>query len=180
MPEIAVTLRVAVALVLLAAAGAKARRLDGFRDQTLPALGVPRRARPFVAWAVVAVEGTLGIAGILGFAGAIVPAATVGLTAGFAGLSVFALATGRSLPCNCFGDADRRLGRHTLVDALALFAAAVYAWLAGAGTAGLSAPELAAAFLVLATWIILRAIPQYLRIWRDRRYMLSLLERSAA
>lgn len=125
---LALTLRFAVATVLVVAACAKARSFGAFR-QTVQALTPWRRGVSAAAGAVVAAEATLAVLLAAGVLASAVAAATLALFLGFAALSLWAARRGLRVQCSCFGRSDRELGKDTLVTSL-LLAAATLAYLA--------------------------------------------------
>jgi hypothetical protein len=144
--------RLALALVLLAAAAGKLRAPDRVAGG-LAAVGVPAALRRPLALGLAAVEAALGLLVLAGIALAPAAGAAALLGAVFAAVLLSARARGvRRLPCGCFGGARERPA--SLLAARALGLAALGA-LVAAGARGLL-PEpsgqalLAAAVAVLA------------------------------
>jgi hypothetical protein len=186
-PEAAVAavLRLAVGLVLLRAATAKVTGFAGFR-QTVAGLGVPRRIVPAAAGVFVTAEGCLALWLLSGWvAGAAAIGCLLFLT-GLALVSVYALVTGRSVPCSCFGASDRSLGGQTLLLSGPLLAAQLAYLLIGFTAGGFRAvrySELPIAFaLALILIVVVRGIavgPAFVMIVRHRRRLAAAMEAEA-
>ena len=124
---LALTLRFAVAAVLVVAALAKARDFGAFR-RTVDALTPWRQGATATAGAVVAAEATLAALLASGLLANGVAAATLVLFLGFAALSFWAVRRGLRVPCNCFGPGDRELGKDSLATSLLLAGATLAYW----------------------------------------------------
>jgi len=109
-----------LAVVLLASGGAKLGDLASFGG-TLRALGVPERHGRPAGVLVATVEAALGFALLTGSAVRAVDVAVLGLMAGFAAVTVYAVRTRPGLRCRCFGAlTESRFGPYALVRTLAL------------------------------------------------------------
>lgn len=122
MSILALTLRFALAIVLAAAALAKARSFGDF-TRTVGAIFPWRRGISAIAGGVVAAEAALAILLAAGVLPSIVAVATLALFAAFAGVSVWAARHGLHVNCNCFGRSERELGKDSLQSSLVLAAA---------------------------------------------------------
>src|SRR5256885_6346674 len=121
------TLRFAVATVLVVAALAKARNFDAFR-RTVDTLTPWRRGSTAITAAVVATEAALAVLLAAGVLASAVAAATLALFLGFVALSLWAARRGLRVPCNCFGSGDRELGKDSLAMSLLLAGAMLAYW----------------------------------------------------
>jgi len=100
--------RIALALVLLAAAAGKLRAPDR-AAAGVAAVGVPARAARPLAFGLAGLEGLLGLLVLLGVALPLTAGAAAALGVVFAGVLLFTRARGtRRLPCGCFGGARER------------------------------------------------------------------------
>jgi methylamine utilization protein MauE len=93
--------------VLLWAAASKVRLRHDLPD-VLGAYGVPRRARPVAAYALIAAETVVGVALLAQLAPELASLAALGLGALFVAAPLSALARGvKRIRCGCFGAAER-------------------------------------------------------------------------
>lgn len=183
---IAVVLRIVLGLTLLRAATAKLTARREFR-RTVEGLGVPGRISGFAASVFVAVEGGIALWMLSGQAAAAAAIVCLLFLAALVLVSVYALATGRNVPCSCFGASDRPLGGQTLLlSGLLLAAQAAYLTigLSAGGFPVVSAAELpialALALIVIAFASGVTAGPAFVTIARHRRRLASAMETEAS
>src|SRR5262245_34006054 len=112
-PGLALAARLALAVVLLAAAIGKARDFRAFAVP-LRGLGLPRQLAKAATAGLIAVEAGLGLVVWSGQARELAAVVAALLLAAFVGVAVFALASGREVACNCFGSGSARLGWATV------------------------------------------------------------------
>jgi len=103
-----------LALIFAWSGVAKLRR-PALAAMAMVDFGVLRRARPRFGWALGAAELLLATCLALGVLPRLVPIATAGLLWVFALLIARSLWSGESFPCFCFGEADSRISRLTLL-----------------------------------------------------------------
>jgi uncharacterized membrane protein YphA (DoxX/SURF4 family) len=146
--ELSTIAQIVVGLLLLVAAFAKLRRRQDFPDW-LTAYGLPARYARAAAWAVLAVEATVGFLLILGIGLPYSAYAAVALGVGF----VVALAWARlhgveRLRCGCFGASEGRT-THLLLRAGGFTALALFAAFTGSVDVSISSGTVVAVALVL-------------------------------
>jgi uncharacterized membrane protein len=163
-----------VGFVFAAAALGKLRQPRAL-ERTLRGLGMRRLVRTG-ALAALAVEGTLSLLILTSIGRLVAEIAATSVLAAMAGISLFALSSGRTVPCNCFGPSDRTLGIESLITAVALLGAQavvlIYDVMTGdAPSVSFSSVALAVVILSAALWF--RAVPALAELRRQRVAILA-------
>jgi uncharacterized membrane protein YphA (DoxX/SURF4 family) len=131
MGDIALALRLILTLTFVSAAVGKARAPRSFQ-LTLEQLGMRPVSAHVAAWFVVGCEAAVALELALGADPRLIAATTGGLLFAFVATSLYAVATGRDVACNCFGAGDSRLGARTVARAALLgLAVGLYVGIAG-------------------------------------------------
>jgi hypothetical protein len=166
-------LRAVVGFAFLGAAVAKGQDLSAL-GRTLRALGLSRTVSRRLSPIVVCAELTIGVYLLVPSRSGYLEAVAICFAGALVGVSAYAIATGRTVPCSCFGASSRPLGLESLLVAAALTGAIVASGF-GEDLGGLTAINLglcwtlALVLLALALW--LSAVPRLIRILRQRRQM---------
>lgn len=95
-------LRASIALVLVAAGGAKLADRAGFKE-TLKRLGAPSWGADIGSTIIPAFEVCLGVCSLIGVAAFAIDVLVLSLTLGFVGTSLYAMRLTPGLVCRCFG-----------------------------------------------------------------------------
>lgn len=172
----AAIIRFDVGLILLAASLTKVRT-PGALVRTIRLLGVPGATAPTLAWAVIGSESIAGLYLMSDSRVAVADAFILTLCANLAAVSLFAIATKRSIVCHCFGNESKRLGLRTLALSGSL-GLAVMASLAVRRSEPLVNARLLAGWavalglLAAARWVLISST--FLEIWLQRRHLRGL------
>jgi len=167
--------RILLAAVFLAAAVSKARSPASLAE-TIRRIGVDSRLTMATAWGVIAYEAALGLLFALGVVPMITALAALALLVIFACVSLIAMKSRRTIPCNCFGASDTPLGAATLArSALLLLAIVLYylgfrfvglIWWPTSVDVAVSASSLAVAAALFGRWLLV--IRDIAALVRDR------------
>jgi uncharacterized membrane protein YphA (DoxX/SURF4 family) len=170
--HIALSARLALAVVFLSAATGKART---FREFAIPlqGLGLPRSLTRVATAVLIAYEALVAALLVSGLVPRLTVVLVALLLAGFVAVALFAVASGRRIACNCFGGSSSLLGWRTVARSL-LMALALAAYAAAptfaeplGGVNVLHTGALTAALLLLAAWGLTG--PSLVSLARQRR-----------
>ncbi len=169
--------RLAVGLVLVAAALAKAMDFASFQT-TLLALRAPGSIVRVAAMTFVTIEGGLGLFLVTGLRLRAAETAAVAFVTALVCVSAYAVVTRTDVPCACFGAGRRRLGSETLLLSSLLFGGLIFyvtvsqfgelGWRIGPQRLG-DAFALALCNILICVWAM--SIPTFARMYRQRQYV---------